>query len=40
MITLHELLGIEEQEFCKYKVHFAIGTKEVLLTRRFGLNKN
>ena len=25
MIKLHELLGIEAEDFCKYKVHFAIG---------------
>ena len=28
MINLHELLGIEEQEFLKYKVHFATGSKD------------
>lgn len=28
MINLHELLGIEEQDFCKYKVHFATGSKD------------
>ena len=25
MITLHELIGIREEDFCDYKVHFAIG---------------
>lgn len=25
MITLHELLGIKEEDFCDYKVHFATG---------------
>ena len=25
MITLHELIGISEDDFCNYKVHFAIG---------------
>jgi hypothetical protein len=25
MINLHELLGIKEEDFCDYKVHFAIG---------------
>ena len=25
MINLHELLGVEEKDFCDYKVHFAIG---------------
>jgi hypothetical protein len=28
MITLHELLGINEDDFCNYKVHFATGTND------------
>lgn len=28
MINLHELLGIQEDEFCKYKVHFSTGSSD------------
>lgn len=28
MINLHELLGINENDFCKYKVHFATGAND------------
>ena len=28
MITLHELLGIKEEDFCDYKVHFATGSND------------
>lgn len=26
MINLHDLLGIKEEDFCNYKVHFATGS--------------
>lgn len=29
MINLHELLGIKVEDFCNYKVHFAIFVNEM-----------